>query len=403
MESIDFAVIILAVIISNILGIIPAAIVRYLILKRPISRAWAISFYVAFIFLANVYLNFTGQKGRGWVATVGFLSYFILRYGSKKYQNDRTLKERLLGNDNPAKVGIFVLSCVIIFFSIYVWSRISETQNIRKANIVDAEYSGIGQQGTIINQNFESSQQKYGDKLLKYYSKKGNLLIDEYKDPSRLAELAYSKASDRDTMDYEAWKEFHEVDKFIREASAILARNNLQQSQAMIETLKQQWLNAQDRFYKENPSFIEDRVNKIFVKEVNYIISTPQAEKMSNEQVLNLAKVNVENRKENTLAFQPEDLRPRQWIAAQNNFFEQNPGYSTGDLFHRYRDEVNKIIADPEFNSLTDDEVLLLAKTRVDEESVASTNLPPAPVQNDPNINCGDGFVLTPEGSCKPL
>lgn len=74
-----------------------------------------------------------------------------------------------------------------------------------------------------ITPEVEQPKPKYGERLLDYYAKKGDSLVEEYKDPTRLAQLAYTKASDRDAMDYDTWSAYHGINDFIEKAPTIAA------------------------------------------------------------------------------------------------------------------------------------------------------------------------------------
>ena len=49
----------------------------------------------------------------------------------------------------------------------------------------------------------EKPAPKYGERLLDFYVKKSDSWADEFKDPERLAQHAYAKASDNNVMDYD--------------------------------------------------------------------------------------------------------------------------------------------------------------------------------------------------------
>ena len=73
-------------------------------------------------------------------------------------------------------------------------------------------------------QEQEAPKQKYGAFLTDYYSRKVDTLADEFKDPERLAQHAYAKASDINVMDYDTWKAFHGVDEFVAKAPEAVAQ-----------------------------------------------------------------------------------------------------------------------------------------------------------------------------------
>lgn len=73
-------------------------------------------------------------------------------------------------------------------------------------------------------QDQEAPKQKYGAFLTDYYSRKVDTLADEFKDPERLAQHAYAKASDNNVMDYDTWKAFHGVDEFVAKAPEAVAQ-----------------------------------------------------------------------------------------------------------------------------------------------------------------------------------
>lgn len=70
----------------------------------------------------------------------------------------------------------------------------------------------------------EKPAPKYGERLLDFYAKKSESWGDEYKDPERIAQDAYSKASDKGVMDYDTWKSYHGVNDFIAKAPEAVAQ-----------------------------------------------------------------------------------------------------------------------------------------------------------------------------------
>lgn len=69
----------------------------------------------------------------------------------------------------------------------------------------------------------ETPKPKYGERLLNYYAKNADKWDDEHKDPLKLAQHAYSKAKDRDAMDYDTWSAYHGISDFVEKAPTIAA------------------------------------------------------------------------------------------------------------------------------------------------------------------------------------
>lgn len=376
----------------------PAFIIRFLLLKRQSTITLTILICVAHIFVITAIRAAFSSKMNGGDHLATFLYFIILRFNESS-------ADFIKNNKLIISISYVVLIAMIGF----IFHNIRDDYVQLASNHIDD-----GENKFLENNKVQEYVQPYGERLLDYYIKKHDSWNEEWKDPERLARYSYDKSSDKNTMDYESWKIFHGVDKFIQDANQILASKNAQSQHqdthqsdpSAIGFREQQWTAAQEKFFQANPEFANGDLNRVYTEEVNHIITTPQAERMSDDDVLNLAKTNVVNRDSKKDETHHAELLKKQWIAAQEKFFEQNPEYLSDDLYQKYAEEINKIVANPESNSLTNEDVLILAKSKLDgmlaEHASAPKKSDSTRRERKLRVDCGEGFVSTPEGGCKP-